>query len=110
MLKPLKHLTDICQYSVQWGFVSLIEGICVDKQLGGRTLQAKIDALATLLPENIVDNLHAFRFMGNEAAHDLESPSYQQLQLALDICDDLLNYLYDLDYKTGELANPRHDQ
>ena len=55
--------------------------------------------MKALLPENIVRNLHGFRFMGNRAAHELEAPFSGELQVAIDLIEDILNYLYDLDYK-----------
>ena len=59
------------------------------------------------LPENIANNLHSIRFIGNEAAHELEAPSPDELRLAISICEDLLNYVYELDYKAYRLATSR---
>ena len=89
------------------GLRALIEGICTDKGIKGRNLQERIDALEGLLPKNIVENLHNFRFMGNEAVHELTAPGDTELRLAIEVCEDLLNYLYDLDYKTSRLAIAR---
>ena len=60
--------------------------------------------MKTVLPENIVKNLHAFRFAGNEAVHELEAPPEYELAWALDVIEDVLNFLYALDYKTNTLA------
>jgi hypothetical protein len=82
----------------------------LDKQIRGKNLEEKIDGLATILPANIVKNLHSLRFMGNIATHELEPPPPYDLRLAVEICEDLLNYLYELDYKTarlGELTESR---
>ena len=87
------------------GLRGLIEGICRDKGISGRTNEKKIDGLKKILPEGIVNNLHSLRFMGNQAAHELERPSGYDLTVALEICEDLLNYLYELDYKTARLAH-----
>jgi hypothetical protein len=81
------------------GLRALIEGICVDKKVHGNNLDERIEAMKTLLPENIVKSLHGFRFMGNRAAHELEAASTGELSVALDLAEDILNYLYDLDYK-----------
>ncbi len=59
------------------------------------------------LPKNIVSNLHSLRFIGNEAAHELAAPTVEELKLAIEICEDLLNYLYELDYKAQKLAGAR---
>ncbi len=87
------------------GLRGLIEGICRDQKIAGRTIEKKIDGLKKVLPLNIVNNLHSLRFMGNQAAHELEPPSGYDLAVALEICEDLLNYLYELDYKTARLAH-----
>ena len=55
------------------GLRALLEGICADKGVAGGSLQKKIDGLKDHLPSNIVESLHGFRFMGNEAAHELQT-------------------------------------
>ena len=85
------------------GIRALLEGICQDKAIEGGNLKLRIDNLVVLLPQNIVESLHAFRFIGNTAIHDLQAPSQQDLRLALEICEDLLNFIYELDYKVSEL-------
>ena len=86
------------------GLRALIEGICVDKIIEGRNLEKKIDQLTSILPENIVSNLHSFRFMGNTAVHELSPPKRKDLYLAIEVIEDLLNFLYELDYKTSQLS------
>ncbi len=85
------------------GLRILIEGICQDKKVSGRKLEEKIDGLRAILPENIVQNLHGFRFMGNEAAHEIGAPERNTLSLAIEVSEDLLNFLYELDYKASRL-------
>jgi hypothetical protein len=86
------------------GLRALIEGICEDKGLQGGNLEKRIDALAGLLPKNIVESLHSFRFMGNVAIHELTPPERTDLRLAIEVSEDLLNYLYELDYKARNLS------
>ena len=86
------------------GLRSLLEGVCSDKGISGGDLKVKIDNMKAILPENIVKNLHAFRFAGNEAVHELEAPPEYELETALDIIEDVLNFLYALDYKANNLA------
>ena len=50
------------------GIRGLLEGICANKHITGRNLKNKIENLASILPQNIVNNLHSIRFIGNEAA------------------------------------------
>ena len=86
------------------GIRSLIEGICADKGIEGKNLEVRIDNMVKILPENIVSNLHSLRFIGNEAAHELESPPVEELKIAIELCEDILNYLYELDYKARQLT------
>lgn len=90
------------------GIRALLEGICADKGITGGNLKTKINSMVNIpLPQNIVTNLHSLRFIGNEAAHELAAPSSEELKLAIEICEDLLNYLYELDYKAHKLTNSR---
>ena len=89
------------------GIRTLIEGICADQEIAGKNLQAKIEGLSSILPRNIVSNLHNLRFMGNEAAHELQSSDRNELHLAIEICEDLLNFIYELDYRATQLAKSR---
>jgi len=86
---------------------SLLEGICADKKITGRNLEQKINNMTTILPNNIVTSLHSLRFIGNEAAHELSAPSNDELKLAIELCEDLLNFLYELDYKAKSLSDSR---
>lgn len=85
------------------GLRALLEGICADKEVSGEDLYHKIDGLKTHLPSNIVESLHSFRFMGNVAAHKLQAPQRPELQLAIEVMEDLLNFLYELEYKARRL-------
>jgi hypothetical protein len=87
------------------GLRALLEGICAEKEIEGRNLQQKIDNLDTILPANIVTSLHGFRFMGNLAAHELEASGENELKLAIEVIEDLLNFLYELDYKAQKLIS-----
>lgn len=85
------------------GIRALLEGICADKGIESSGLQGMIERMASILPSNIVSNLHGIRFIGNVAAHQLTAPELGDLRLAIDICEDLLNFLYELDYKASLL-------
>jgi hypothetical protein len=89
------------------GLRALIEGICDDKNISGGNLEKKINGLANYLPPNIVQSLHGFRFMGNNAMHELAPSDTQTLQVAIEVCEDLLNFLYELDYKLRQLPGDR---
>jgi hypothetical protein len=86
------------------GLRSLLEGICADKKVKGRNLEERIDHLEFLLPnKNIVRHLHHFRFIGNRAMHELEAPGADDVRLAIGVIEDLMNFLYELDYKASRL-------
>ena len=90
------------------GLRALLEGICQDKKIKGRNLKARIEGLQTQLPnKNIIRNLHHFRFMGNNAVHELAAPKSNELALAIGVIEDLLNFFYELDYKASQLREMR---
>jgi hypothetical protein len=90
------------------GLRALLEGICQDKRIKGGNLKVKIEGLKALLPnKNIIRNLHHFRFMGNKAVHELAAPKRTELALAISVIEDLLNFLYELDYKASQLRDMR---
>lgn len=88
-----------CNVLCAMGLRALIEGILVDKGIKGGTLYDKIEN-ADIINESIRTNLHGFRFLGNDAAHELEKPSREDLWLAIDVIEDILNISYELDTKS----------
>jgi len=90
------------------GLRALLEGICQDKKIKGNNLKAKIEGLKSILPnKNIIRNLHHFRFMGNDAVHELTAPKPTEVALAIGVIEDLLNFFYELDYKASQLREIR---
>jgi hypothetical protein len=96
-----------CHILCAAGLRALLEGICVDKEpsvAGGKTrLPQKIDVLKSSAPPTIVQNLHSFRFLGDKALHELAPPQQKELALAIEVMEDVLNLVYELDYKSGRL-------
>jgi hypothetical protein len=91
------------------GLRSLLEGVCSDKGISGKelnNLEKKLDALShqNILPANIVTHLHKYRISGNVAAHELEALAPKKLGLCIDIVEDLLNFIYDLEYKLQNIG------
>lgn len=104
------------------GLRAVIEGICSDRQVvdgpvqvqqkGGGTqtvrrknLEGKIAGLCergVLTQANTV-SLHEHRFLGNEALHELDQPSRDELALAIDILEHTLEALYDMPDKAEAL-------
>jgi hypothetical protein len=89
------------------GIRAVIEGICADKGIKGKNLEDKINRLVFHIQEKYVQDLHTIRFLGNDAAHELETPQEDELKLAIEICESLMDYLYELDYKSNKLVKIR---
>lgn len=102
------------------GLRAIIEGLC--KNIGisegeislkdgknriSKNLDGKINALSAkgLLLSNNAEILHELRFMGNEALHELSSPSASELKMAIGILEHTIENLYEFQYKAGELRN-----
>lgn len=98
------------------GLRALLEGICVNQGITdtvARPLDGKLQKLKEHkhLPPNIVDNLYSFKFIGDAAAHKLDAASKRELELAIEVMEHLLTFLYDMEYKlfskSQELRNKR---
>jgi len=90
------------------GLRALLEGICIDKRIyegldeKGKTtksLEGKINGLTSIVPPSIVKNLHGLRFLGNQALHELDVPDDDSVNLAISVIEDIMNIIYDLDYR-----------
>lgn len=81
------------------GLRALLEGILKDRGIDGSNLKVKIDA-AEFIPSNIRNNLNGFRFLGNNSAHELFRPEKVDLEAAIYVIEDILNIVYDLDYRS----------
>lgn len=81
------------------GLRATIEAICNERQVAGRSLDQRIDKLAKsgLISTSDADRLHAIRFLGNDAAHEIQAADAKGLLIALRIIENLLVSLYILD-------------
>jgi uncharacterized protein DUF4145 len=86
------------------GIRTLLEAILNEKKTSGDKLYEKINN-AQFIPSNIRENLHAFRFIGNAATHELDIPDKYDLIQSIEIIQDILNISYSLDYKSTLLFN-----
>lgn len=84
------------------GFRATIEAICNDQKIKGKELSTRINNLATkgLISKKDSNRLHAIRFLGNDAAHDVKKPLSNTLKAALVIIEHLLMTVYILDEKS----------
>lgn len=81
------------------GLRATVESICNEQAIVGRTLEKRIDGLAKkgLISAKDADRLHAIRFMGNDAAHEVLPTDQKSLTIALRIVEHLIVSLYILD-------------
>jgi hypothetical protein len=86
---------------------AIIEAICKDKDISGRTLKDKITKMreAGLTTGSGEEILHNLRFLGNKAAHEIKAHSLIELKVALEVIDHLLLGVYILPIKTKILKN-----
>lgn len=81
------------------GLRATIEAICNEQKIVGRTLDKRIDGLAKggLISQKDAERLHAIRFLGNDAAHEIQTVEPKNLLIALRIIEHLLVNIYILD-------------
>lgn len=104
------------------GLRALVEGICAQQGIidgpveapakGGGTqivrrdnLEGRIAGLQEkgLLTQPSAQTLHEHRYLGNSAVHELARPSADELKLAIEIVEHVLEQLYELPEKAAEL-------
>jgi len=78
------------------GLRGTIEAVCNEKQIKGSTLESRITKMATtgVISKSDADRLHAIRFLGNDAAHDIKKPDKDQISVALKIINHLIQSVY----------------
>lgn len=90
------------------GFRATIEAICIDKEIKGKNLENRINALYKkgIITLNDRDRLHSIRFLGNDSIHEMKMPDKHGLELVMKIVNNTLNNLYILDKECKDLENP----
>ncbi len=88
---------------------ALLEGICVHEGITDEVVwkfEAKIDRLHTdnKIPESITEGLKSLKFIGDDAAHRLTSPSKHMLSVAIDLLEALLTHLYEAKFELHNKA------
>ena len=78
------------------GLRALIEAICRDRGVKARNLEKLIDGLSQngILSPAQASILHSHRFLGNVAAHEIESAKPKELVAALEIAEAMLRTIY----------------
>jgi hypothetical protein len=91
------------------GIRSIIEAICKERNAKGGNLEKKISDLVeqSVLAPSGAELLHSLRILGNEAVHEAKTVSTQDLLLALDVVEHLINAVYILPSRTIKSSLPR---
>jgi len=104
------------------GIRAILEGICIDKSIKEGTiisssgkqskskgLDGKIYGLAAngYLTSINAEVLHELRFLGNSAVHELTIPSVEDLSIAIDIIELIIDNIYELGHKAKRLMEKR---
>ena len=78
------------------GIRALIEAVCRDQNAAGNDLFTKIDDLVAqkALTKDGADILHKLRVLGNKAVHEVKPHSDEQLSLAMDVVEHLIQGVY----------------
>lgn len=90
------------------GLRATIEAVCNEQKISGNSLEKRIDQLykTGLISNGDKRRLHAIRFLGNDAAHEIREPKEDELRVALDIVDHLINSVYILEYRAKKMDLP----
>lgn len=94
------------------GLRATIEAICNEQNINGKDLKIRINKMKTegLISKKDASRLHAIRFMGNDAAHEIKKASKNSVLLALEIIEHLITSVYIFDTQTGTyLQTPIED-
>ena len=91
------------------GIRALLEGICNNKGITANVLRIKIlnlreQGFISPQHENI---LHKLRFLGNDALHDLQTPTQKEVDSALDIIEHIIESLYEILGKAKNLKRKK---
>jgi hypothetical protein len=85
------------------GMRAIVEAVCADQEAKEWNLKLKIESLVEkdVLTRRGAEILHGIRTMGNEAAHEMQPNTEEELRTALDVVEHLLNGVYLLRMTSG---------
>lgn len=107
--ETVKAINAECYTLAAAGFRAVIESICLDKQISGKTLETKINNMkkAGIITMEDRDRLHSVRFLGNDSVHEIKTPERRTLLVVLEIIEGILKSLYIYEEKiSSELERP----
>ncbi len=103
--ETINALNNECFLLAAAGFRVIVEAICLENNIEGKSLETKINNLCKrgIITKNDRDRLHSIRFMGNDSVHNIKKPDTRQISLVLDIIHNMLNGLYVLKEECDEI-------
>ena len=110
-LEVLASLNEDLPILTAIGLRALIESVCRERAYKWTNLYNGIEdfSINGILSFTQVEFLHACRFLGNSAAHEIATPSREQLISALDIIETLLTTIYILPDKAKVIDIKKKD-
>lgn len=103
--QTLKALSQHANVLASVGLRACIEAVCNHLDISGTNLQRRIDQLfkAGHVSNGDKKRLHAIRFLGNDAAHEIKQPKSEDIRIALEIVEHLLNTVFILENRAKDL-------
>lgn len=103
--QTLKALSQDANVLASIGLRATIEAVCNSLQVSGSNLEKRIDSLfkAGYVSNGDKKRLHAIRFLGNDAAHEIKQPKGADILIALEIVEHLLNTVFILESRAKGL-------
>ena len=104
----LTAITEDARILAGLGLRGVVEAVCNNLEITGRSLETRINKLASAghISKSDAERLHAIRFMGNDAAHEIRSPHDGALRVALKIVEHLLQSVYILEKEVEGRLEP----
>ena len=104
-LEPFQRRAEDVAMLIREAFLRGISTRQVGRVVATRTWSTRSRASSFLPSLNMIEALHPLRITGNDAAHRREPLTRDNARMAIGIMEDLLNFLYDLDYKASQVTH-----
>lgn len=103
--QTLRALAEQANVLASIGLRACIEAVCNELKIAAVSLEKRIDLLlkAGYVSNGDKKRLHAIRFLGNDAAHEIREPDPVEIRIALEIVEHLLNTVFILESRARRL-------
>ncbi len=103
--QTLRALGEQANVLASIGLRACIEAVCNELNLSANSLEKRIDQLfkAGHVSNGDKKRLHAIRFLGNDAAHEIKEPNPADIRIALEIVEHLLSTVFILEKRAARL-------